>query len=121
MYCMVIVLNKSTNDDFRTLQPENVWEVSDCQNWKPIPKKAVEEFHEFYYIANLSFIILDWELRKKYRTCRLTPKTTDYQLGWAVWAASRLLDTLKRNFYFNFYAVKFFPTNPVTKHQGYIS
>ena len=28
----------------------------------------------------------------------LTSKTPDYQLGWAVWAASRLLDTLKRNF-----------------------
>ena len=30
--------------------------------------------------------------------CRLIPKTPDYQLGWAVLAASRLMDTLKRNF-----------------------
>ena len=28
----------------------------------------------------------------------LTHKTPDYQLGWAIWAASRLLDTLKQNF-----------------------
>ena len=31
----------------------------------------------------------------KWRNCRLSSKTPDYQLGWAVLAASRLLDTLK--------------------------
>ena len=36
--------------------------------------------------------------RTKWRNCRLTPQTPDYQLGWAVLAASRLLDTLKQNF-----------------------
>ena len=55
---MIIVLNKSTNDDFWTFRPENVWEISHCGNWKAIPKKTVEEFYEFYYIANLSFRIL---------------------------------------------------------------
>ena len=38
--------------------------------------------------------------RTKWRNCRLTPQTPDYQLGWAVLAASRLLDTLKWNFQF---------------------
>ena len=38
--------------------------------------------------------------KTKWRNGRLTPKTPDYQLGWAVMDASRLLDTLKRNFCF---------------------
>ena len=38
--------------------------------------------------------------RTKWRNCRLTRKTPDYQLGWTVWATSRLLDTLKQNFCF---------------------
>ena len=32
------------------------------------------------------------------RKCRLSTETPDYQLGWPVLAASRLLDTLKCNF-----------------------
>ena len=44
-----------------------------------------------YYIA---------QGRTKWSNCRLAPKTPDYQLGWAVLAASRLLDTLTRNFHF---------------------
>ena len=34
------------------------------------------------------------------RNCRLSTETPNYQLGWAILAASRLLDTLKRNFHF---------------------
>ena len=37
--------------------------------------------------------------RMKWKNCRLTPKL-GYQLGWTVLAASRLLNTLKQNFYF---------------------
>ena len=37
--------------------------------------------------------------RAKWRNCRLSTETPDYQLGWAVLAASRLMDTLKRNFH----------------------
>ena len=36
--------------------------------------------------------------RTKWRNCRLTPQTPDYQLGWTVLDASRLLDTVKWNF-----------------------
>ena len=35
--------------------------------------------------------------RTKWRNCKLSPKTPDYQLGWTVLAASRRLDTLKCN------------------------
>ena len=35
--------------------------------------------------------------RTKWRNCRLSTETPDYKLGWAILAASRLLDTLKRN------------------------
>ena len=40
-----------------------------------------------------------YQWRTKWRNCRLTPKTPDYQLGWAVWAVIRLLNILRRNFY----------------------
>ena len=40
------------------------------------------------------------------------PQTPDYQLGWAVLAASKLLDTLKRIFLF--FVVKILPIYPVT-------
>ena len=38
--------------------------------------------------------------RTKWRNCRLTPKTQDCQLNWAIWAARRLMDTLKWNLCF---------------------
>jgi hypothetical protein len=36
--------------------------------------------------------------RMKWRNCGLTHTTPDYQLGWAVWTASKLLDTQTWNF-----------------------
>ena len=38
-----------------------------------------------------------WQGKRK---CRLSTKTPDYQLDCVVLAASRLLDTLKRNLHF---------------------
>ena len=50
--------------------------------------------------------------RTKQRNCRLSPQSHKYQLGWAVWATSRLMIFV--------YALKNLPTYPVTLHQGYI-
>ena len=50
--------------------------------------------------------------RKKWRNCRLTQKTPDYQLGWAVLAANRLQVLPKLQF--SFYVVKILSTLPVT-------
>ena len=51
-------------------------------------------------MGKFSSILLKRQGRTKWRNCRLSTKTPDYQLGWAIWAASRLLDTLKLNFCF---------------------
>ena len=41
--------------------------------------------------------------RTKWRKCRLTTKNPDYQLGWAILADCRHLDTHKRNFCFMYW------------------
>ena len=38
--------------------------------------------------------------RTKWRNCRLSPKPPGYQLGWAILAECRQLDTRKHNFHF---------------------
>ena len=43
--------------------------------------------------------------RMKWRNCRLSTKTPDYHLGWAVWALCRQLDILKCNFCFIYHKV----------------
>ena len=40
--------------------------------------------------------------RMKRKNCRLTTKNLDYQLGWAILAECRQLDTSKRHFFFIF-------------------
>ena len=43
--------------------------------------------------------IISRQRSMKWRNCRLSTKTPDHQLGWAVLTASRLLDTPKHNFH----------------------
>ena len=56
------------------------------------------------YTYSLTIEVPNFQGRTKWRNCRLSTETQDNQLGLAVLAVLRLLDTLKRNFIF--YVVK---------------
>ena len=73
-------------------------------------KPACQNKHAFFGDVTDSGLTLFWMLTltgdnngwPKWRNCKLSPY---YQLGWAFWAASRLLDTLKCSFCFMYWKV----------------
>ena len=57
-------------------------------------------------------VIASMQGRMNLGNCRLTIKNPDYQLGWAILAECRQIDTQKCNFHF-MYIMKILPILPV--------